>query len=90
MKKNTTTTTTKKPKEFTTVTRYKIFEFSDEGHFKHPKQSGWEGDDCVFNEYGYDTIEEAKSAISNRATGLGWGLCEYFIMPVYVAQDKRF
>ena len=88
MKKNIKERIEVREKNYAIATNYKIFEISSEGHFRVPVQSGWEGDKCSFSEYGYPTLEKAQEAITRKAKIEHYGLQEYFILPVYRAEEK--
>jgi len=78
MKKNTAST----PK-FITLAKisYRIFELTDEGHFREPKK---DYDDYIFSHYsGYGTIEEAKQAIEDHDKKYAYGYGkEYIVLPI--------
>jgi len=67
---------------------YKIFELTDEGHFREPKREYSDG--CVFDHYnGYASIEEAKKAICKEANAKKYGYkTEYIVLPIITTSEK--
>jgi hypothetical protein len=59
-------------------TTYRIYRITDDGLLKEP--TGWPAygqERCLFNKYGYQSHEEAATAILLD----GGGPCEYAILP---------
>jgi hypothetical protein len=48
--------------------KYIIFEKDEEGRLKHPRYSWCSGyrEECIFNEYGYDSFEEAVKDLESK------------------------
>lgn len=74
-----------KPKIITIAkTMYRIFELTNEGHFREPTKDSYGDESYIFNHYnGYETIEEAQNALEDedRDKTYSYGK-EYVVLPV--------
>ncbi len=68
------------------VQKWFVFDDTDLNHkemvvcLKHPTISRWGDTDCVFNEYGYDTKEEALAAIEKVTEDKYFAYRSYFVL----------